>query len=327
MRRYLAFVVLATGCALGAGEAPIGESQQALFNGEVSDGDPAVALLYMFADVDGDRLPALACSGSLIVDPRALGPSERRHVLTARHCLVADETTPYVEPGHRFTASFVDVYFGTEPQVGDDPVTVEAVALHPTADLALLTLTETAPHRPLRLNVRDISDRIGAIVRPVGFGAMDSGGGGLGTKRTGEYKLLAVADRDVGAAAVTGDPESDQSSMLCGGDSGGPTLLAVGGVEHVMGVHAQLWALATDTETDPPLCEENSTYGILVRVDRYTDWLAREMGVELLKPPVAPYLHDGDADGTVDDGGCSIGSLSAPLWVIGMLLLARRRPS
>jgi secreted trypsin-like serine protease len=226
----------ATGCADAEDardltDEPTGTVRQAIVNGDAESGDPAVVALLQRGRV--------YCTGTLIA------PSV---VLTAAHCVVP---TP---PDH--------VFFGSRPSQSDGQVIdVGGTRAHPAFDpeslkndVAVVGLArKVTATRPIALS-RDPFDPsfTGKAIRLVGFGFPDGSEDGSLEKRSGETKIESFTDEDFRFEA--------RPAQTCLGDSGGPALATVEGVEVLVGI-----ASSGDAG-----CEE---YGRHVRVDRYASFI------------------------------------------------------
>ncbi|MCC7534770.1 MAG: S1 family peptidase [Deltaproteobacteria bacterium] len=231
MSRVLPVVLLLvapSACALSTEAEPgtlavedtAGVAREAITGGWDDDGDPDVVAL-----MNGS---ALTCTGTLIAHDL---------VLTAAHCV---DGLP------------VDsVISGPDPAFPAQRSSVSTVTPHPTFDratgqhdIAVVRISPgiEAPLRPLLFAPLYPGD-VGAPVRFVGYGL--SGDGRPLRKRLGVSAIASIAEQ-------TFDIQGD--SQPCRGDSGGPTLLRIEGVEVLAGVHSSgpgdCAGYATETRVD-----------------------------------------------------------------------------
>lgn len=185
------------------------------------------------------------CSGAL------LAPNK---VLTARHCLDDHDDGDVL------------VVFGPDAarDLEEESIGVVAVALHPTRDLAVLTLEEETDHTPLELGA---AAAVGSSVVAVGYG------GPLGDAERClrvEARATVTAARGDGAIDVT-----TAGGELCEGDSGGPLLVQTNDGPVVVG------ALSTVTRAEGEECGRDATYA---PTDPGDAWLAGQIGGAATKP-------------------------------------------
>lgn len=285
------------GLELGAAAAPI-------VGGTAAPDDHAVVLL---ASYPTDRSVLATCTASVIA-PTVL--------LTAAHCV--DPTT---HPGWVFgmfpgaDASAYPTLAALEPHL----VPVASVHAHPsyvrtapfTADIAVAILATPTDIAPLPVNRAALSSSLtGQPARIVGYGQAQVG--------------VASATRRQAMTVIDGfDPDDtvrvgDAQHVTCLGDSGGPALIAIGGVETIIGV---------DSYADNGTCDRPAHF-------RRTDAYAASFIDTYAPPPAAgpdagtagPDAGDGGGD---DGGGCAAaggrGGIGAVALGLAALVARRRR--
>lgn len=220
---------VAVGCG-GAPEAPPATGSAAgpttavktseIKGGTLNPGDPNVFMLLIEYS-DG----AYICTSTLI---------GRRTLLTAAHCV----DTVANKPPTRIRAHNLPEI---PPRDSASWWEAETHVIHPgwkgfqledTADVALVKLRDAPPVKPKSWNRRQLTPYLGAQIRAVGYGIVDSGGSGSGIKRQISM-LLRGLDRN---NLMTGDPGQ---GGICQGDSGGPSFFTFpDGVERHVGIHS-----------------------------------------------------------------------------------------
>ncbi|MFT3770750.1 MAG: trypsin-like serine protease [Minicystis sp.] len=262
-------VLLALG--LPACAEPVEEASAAIIGGTPTTGDPAVVMLVSHPP---DASTFDACTASLIA---------KDVLLTAAHCV-----DPATHPGYvfgAFTGPDASAY-PTAALLAPELVAAKETHLHPDydpsapfhADLGVVVLAAPLDVAPLPINRAPLDPSIvGAPARIVGYGQ-------LTYSEINEIKHEAttvVAAIDPGDTIIVGDG----THRSCVGDSGGPVLVKVGGVETILGV---------DSYTDTKGCLEPAHYR---RTDLYTAFL------DAYAPPPPPVADAGSDGGDPDSAG------------------------
>jgi V8-like Glu-specific endopeptidase len=185
--------------------------------GGTESSEPGVVAI--FAHLPGETTGTL-CSGTVVSDTV---------VLTAAHC---------VHPALVAAGSVFEVRTG--------PNILEPAAILPVAatyhadgfdpnnlpgghDVAVVVLAEATGIAPTPVNFDPAAPSVGATVRQVGYGIDDPDAvTGIGIQREVTTELTDLNE----LLLLFGD----ESKSQCSGDSGGPSLLSIGGVETIIGV-------------------------------------------------------------------------------------------
>ncbi len=181
-----------------------------IVGGSIDNGHPSVVLIY-------NSYLGFVCTGSVVDD---------YVVLTAAHCVDDSNENHYQVAG------------GTDPfNDADWVVDVAEVAEHPDYDdstlehdVGIIVLQESPPVTPLawQKTVNNSVYAEGTSFTAVGYGVTsESGSDDSGIKRTVQLTIT-----DVGYDAFL---YGSASKNICSGDSGGPSLKTIGGVETVIG--------------------------------------------------------------------------------------------
>ncbi|MBT8491498.1 MAG: trypsin-like serine protease, partial [Deltaproteobacteria bacterium] len=283
-------LLLAAGCAPEFDDE-LGSAQQAIIDGQLNRGDPAVAALIFINSAGDESL----CSGTLIASDV---------VLTAAHCLDSQDVVDQVayfgsdlinaDPDEIATIEIIDTVYNQNFDEGD---------LEAGDDIGMVRLARRPPGiEPIPLNTMPTTSLIGNQMRLVGWGrttpvpdvpSLDDGGG-AGIKRETTSIIRTYAE----AFESSLSPDNLVAYQdTCQGDSGGPNFVTIDGIEYVAGI----------TSFGTRDCRAAAG----TRVDRYTDFITSYTG-EL----EGDSATDGGSSAIV--GGCSVTSrsISTPLWLL-----------
>jgi V8-like Glu-specific endopeptidase len=189
-------------------------SQAAIIGGKVELGHPAVGAVVGWAHI---------CTGTL-VSPKI--------VVTAAHCLLADDPVKNFGLGPSIdnaTDVFNIVKAIPHPQFQQAQVDNAIVQIH---DIAVLVLDKEAKVSPMKYRTQTLNGTEGKPITFVGYGQSSlSNPDMVGTKM---YVDSSIGD--VNSYGFWNFTSPSNPKNTCGGDSGGPAILATGGVEEVAGV-------------------------------------------------------------------------------------------
>lgn len=238
--RWIGILVLGLlSCAEAQVSQRTGQAQAPIVDGEADAGDPAVVLVIIQNETNG-----ATCTGT-IVSPHV--------VATAAHCVHPDILEP-LGPGVEFYIFLGDdVNDPAQLNDADNFVYVEKVVFDPEFDAVVsrtspslhdvgAIVTETAmPVPPMPIRRGPIGDDwIGQQARTLGYGLTIPGDVDSGGKKYQGAVTIAGVDETHLWIEGTGP-------NLCGGDSGGPTLIVDNGVESLGGIHSWVQHAASCT--------------------------------------------------------------------------------
>lgn len=258
--------------ACAPGDPAPSRASAAIIGGAPTEGDPAVVLL---ASYPPDHSTLDTCTASVIAEDV---------LLTAAHCL-----DPATHPEYTF-----GVFTGPDASAYETAntlipklVPVKEVHIHPdydpappfTADIGVVLLEQPLSIAPLPIQRDPLDEEIvGQPARIVGYG------------QTKYKEPNAVRHEATTVVASLGDTDTivvgDLEHRSCIGDSGGPALVTIAGVERIAGV---------DSYTELSGCLEPAHYR---RPDVYTTFL------DVYAPPAAGGTGgEGGSDGEGGAGG------------------------
>jgi secreted trypsin-like serine protease len=339
----------AAGCSAQPGDAPgtaaapgaTATSVSKLVGGAADTADPAVVLFETTGTNGGD------CTAEFI---------STTVLLTAAHCTLDDKGKPLVGAQYR-------IYMGSDyAKVTDaDWITIDASNVHPNPaydgnanDIAVLVLSKPAAVTPFAWNSQPLAQSsIGESARLIGYGsnvqgaAASGANGGFGLKR----QLTTTVDGfDAGFVHIGATGKNG-----CDGDSGGPALVTIGGVETIIGLDSYSaqqvdctggdYYQRVDTQaafinqfTSGSTAADAGTSG---SVDSGTDPASSSGGAASSSGSAgggdAPDASTSNAVGGTESSGCSVGASRhardahgaravAPWLAVFALLALRRRP-
>ncbi len=300
MRTIAALGALSTLALIACGgERAVGEAGSPIIGGTKDTGDPAIVMLV---SIPPDQSTFDTCTASVIA-PSVL--------LTAAHCI-----DPATHAGWTFGA-FVGPdasAYDTAASIAPKLVPVASAHAHPDydpappfhADIGVVVLDQDVAVAPLPMNRAPLDDTIvGKPARIVGYGQLV-----YNTYNAVKHEAdTVVAALDPGDTIKAGDVQR----RGCIGDSGGPVLLTINGVEVIAGV---------DSYTDTTGCLEPAHYR---RTDLYTAFLD-----EHAPPPSSSSSSSsggggegGGGGGETSTGGCAVGGGQSPygVWLAALALL------
>jgi secreted trypsin-like serine protease len=272
---HLAFALALTACSSPRATEAVNTTSTRLIGGVADVGDPAVVVFDVTGANGGD------CTAEFI---------STTVLLSAAHCVFDDN-------GHPLTGAQYRIYMGSDfSQATDaDWIYIDPKDVHPHPayngndnDISVLVLTKPVAVTPLPFNTKALTQAdVGQSVRLIGYGATvtgsSSGNDGFGLKR----QLTTTVD-DIATTGVVHVGKTGHTA--CSGDSGGPALLVIDGVETIIGVDSY-----SNAKVD---CTEGEYYQ---RVDTQAAFIAKYLTI------AAPDAGSDEAGGGSSSGGSSSG--------------------
>lgn len=281
MQRPLMLLSLAT--ILGACAAPLpteasGATGSAIIGGSIDKADPAIVELIMETGDDGGTCTATFISQTVL--------------LTAAHCVV-DENNPKVIPTNATFKVMLAPSATTAKTTDFITVPRANVHFHPqydgngAHDVAIVVLDQPVSVTPIPIGRTALTQAdVGKRVRIVGYGMskrVESDNDGSETKRTVTTAIMSLQGDLVGIGSSNG--------QACNGDSGGPALLSIDGVETLIATD-DLAAMATN-------CAGGDLYQ---RTDLHLDFIDQFLNGGVVTDPTQTTVGDTGATDTGTDG-------------------------
>lgn len=221
-RESIAALSLAAALLIGCGgsdieshKITIEQARQAIIGGATDNGDPAIVAIFTHLP---NQTSGYLCTGTIISATK---------VLTAAHCVDPD----VIGPGNVH-----EILLGTTLNGGT--LAVSGAAYDPAFDVnnlqaghdvAVITLAAPTNIAPIPFNTFALtSAATSANTRIAGYGTNNHFGSGSGTKRVATTRINSF---DAALLHI-----GTTSRQTCHGDSGGPALQVINGVERVVGI-------------------------------------------------------------------------------------------
>ena len=252
------FVIGATLGGCSHAETPVGAAREPIINGVLDTSHDAVVV------VAG---PSITCTATIVHTDGSMGAA-----LTAASCVDAVTVTHVLQGDDVASPDVTHSIVDTEIHPGWDPS-------GPVNDFALVWFTGASAATPAMPVVGAATDPSapGLAVTALGYGLSGPPPGTSDTRR----RRIGLTLGTVSSTELTLDVSSGGP---CSGDSGGPVLADVGGVETIIGVSSY----------GDASCE---SFAVAGRVSSVQPWLADALGID-------PCASGGcDAGAPASDGG------------------------
>lgn len=231
----------------GEGAAPesVGTRSDAIIGGQLDTTHQAVLMPHC-----GEKYQCI-CTGTLVKKDDALGVG---WIATAAHCFegaLAENTRFYLQGDKPATFPDAKLPVQIEPSTVRYPILdivrnpqYTGVTVLPAGnqlnDVAIVRVLGVGPESAvIPLSASPDGVDVGTAVTDVGYGSTGDYGkkeatdlvGKIGTRRKADVKVTGLTDNFIVLNA------NDPGGSFNSGDSGGPTLATIGGVEKVVGIH------------------------------------------------------------------------------------------
>ena len=307
--RAVALLLLCGGCV-----GTVGTSHEAIIGGVSDTGDPAVVLLVSYP---ANMSTYYTCTAS-VISPKVL--------VTAAHCVDDAKHAGYTFG--MFAGADASAY-STASAIAPALAAIDAVHAHPdynpnapfVADIGVAILAQPTSVTPLPISRSTLSSTLpGQPARLIGYGQTT-----YNTFNASKHEVSTTVDSLPNDDTVL---VGDATRHSCVGDSGGPALVHLGGVETIIGV---------DSYTDTSGCKEPAHYRrtdlYLPFLDSYLPNSVHDLGVaDAAHSSVAEDAGASNVDAAISSptsDGCAMtgrpASWNATVALFALALLLRRR--
>lgn len=204
-------------------------------------------------------------------------------VLTAAHCVTQKPED-------------LTLAFGLAPLAGDYVMRKAARSypheaykrdnLNNRNDLALIKILGQAPegYQPLQLPKADFPIKAGLTFTAAGYGRVSGKkAAAADTQGSGYLRNVDLTIKDFSPDENQFFVDQQSNKGICGGDSGGPALMRLNGIDYVVGIASAIsWTVPGEISSDAKkdyvdhkdICAEKSIY---MNVKKYYDWIQKQL--------------------------------------------------